>query len=103
MSDEKATTLADYVGTAVDEYVRRCAKEASALVANFIGNAETVPEDVKDRAILEVGAELWNRKGTANGIRSFSDMEGVATVRIARNPMVAAYPILTPYMPLAFS
>lgn len=93
-----ATDLAEYVAAPdAGGFVGECWNQAAALVATFIGECD-VPEIVKDRAVLEVGAELYNRKEAPNGIMQFGDLTGGQGVRVARNPMVAAYPLLTPYV-----
>lgn len=93
-----ATDLQEYVGAAsVEGFVTECWDTAVALVDRHIGTVE-VPDDVKNRAYLEVGAELFNRKEAPNGIMQFGDMSSTPAMRLARNPMVAAYPLLTPYV-----
>lgn len=56
-----------------------------------------VPADIYDRAILEVGAELYHRKNAPNGISQFADLSGNPT-RVARDAMTPAYPLLRPYL-----
>lgn len=93
-----ATALREYVNAKVaDFYVSECWEQAEALVAAFVADAE-VPEAVRGRAILEVGAELYHRRQAPNGISQFADLDGGQGVRVARNPMVAAYPLLVPYV-----
>lgn len=102
---ELATRLADYVGTAsVTEYETDTAAEALALVTTLMQDAMTqVPDHVANRAALEVAAELWNRRGAPNGIKHFADVEGAQLIRVARDPLVAARPLLAPYLRLATS
>jgi hypothetical protein len=89
-------TLAEYVGAPNDSYVTECVTEAAALVARHIGTA-VVPADVKARAELECGSELYHRRNAPNGIAQFGAIDG-AVVRVARDPMIGAYPILAPYL-----
>lgn len=102
--------LAAYVGASegeAPEILSGCLTEAYALVNKF--NVKRYPDtgawgpsdapfEIVDRAVLEVAADLWNRRSAPNGIRNgqfenFGGDQGVA-VRIARDPMQAAYKIL---------
>lgn len=84
------------------EYITACVVEAMELVNHEIGDATTVPDPVADRAVIEVGSELYNRRSAPNGISQFASPDGGA-VRIARDPMVAARPLLAPYLGLGFA
>ena len=78
--------------------------EATELVENFIGglpaNPFNVPDTIIDRAVLEVGADLFYRQQTRNGIAGF-DGATMAPARINRDPMAAAYPLLRQYIPVS--
>lgn len=85
---------------AVPALVTRCASAASELVWAWLNGTDwrysgDVPASMSliDRAILEVAAELYHRKNTKNAVAQFASPDG-SPVRIARDPMVAAYPIL---------
>jgi len=52
-----------------------------------------VPPVVLDRAIKEVGSELFHRRQAPGGVAQFAGLDG-APIRVARDPMVSAYPIL---------
>lgn len=95
------TDLKDYVGAhdGSDAYVTSCYDTAVALVEDFIG-ANIVPASIRDRAVLEVGSELYHRRNAPNGIQQFAAFDGAQPARIARDPMVGAYPILAKYMVL---
>lgn len=94
---ETIAKLARYVtATAGDEYVADCANEADDMVATAIGTA-TVPASVRARAVLECGAELFHRRSSRNGIAGL-DSPDFAPMRIARDPMKAAMPYLSPYL-----
>lgn len=88
-----------YVGAAAsdDTFLGSCIAQAAALVARFIGTA-TVPHEVEDRAVLEACSELFYRRQAPSGIAQFAAVDGTSPIRVARDPMVAAYPILTPYV-----
>lgn len=99
-----AADLQEYVRAADGDldFVTDCYDEATALVETHIGSDAEVPEVVRDRAILEVGAELFHRRSTKNGVAQFATGDG-QPVRVARDPMVAARPILAPYVGLGIS
>ena len=92
------TDLKAYVNapTADDDFVEQCWTEAIALVTKFVGTA-TVPATITDRARIEVGQELYNRRAAPNGIAQYATFDGATALRTARDPMVGAYPILQPY------
>lgn len=98
--------LADYVGALTDDYIGDCVDVADAMVTTFLagsqlidedGEPQDIPEEVVDRAVLEVGSELYHRKNAPNGVAQFATMDA-PPIRIARDPMVAARPILAPYL-----
>lgn len=97
-------TLRDYVGApqGLDSYLTGCLAVAQELVTQEAPNA--VPEAVRDRAVIEVAAELFHRRNAPNGIKSFGDLDGAAAIRVARDALVAARPLLDPWRnPLVFS
>jgi hypothetical protein len=91
--------LKAYVGAPAsdDAFVADCWTEASALVAKFVGTA-TVNADVLNRAKIECGSELYHRRSAPNGLAQFATLDGGSAVRVARDPMIAAYPILVPWV-----
>ena len=50
--------------------------------------------------MLECASELYAKQNAIGGI--VSDFSDGPTVRLARDPMVAARPLLAPYVPLGF-
>lgn len=90
--------LKDFVsaGDETDEFVTDCFDTAEALIAAFIGE-HVVPAVVRDRCVLNVGAELYHAKDAPNGVAQFSQYDN-APIRIARDPLVSAYKLLTPFM-----
>jgi hypothetical protein len=68
-------------------------------VVAFVGTA-TVNADVLLRAKIECGSELFHRRSAPNGIAQFATLDGGSAVRVARDPMIGAYPLLTPYVGL---
>jgi len=57
-----------------------------------------VPATALLRARIECGSELFHRRSAPNGIAQFATLDGGSAVRVARDPMIAAYPILTPWV-----
>lgn len=99
-ADPLTERLASYVSAAgADEMteVVHALAEARALVDRHLVGSATPPEAVTDRAVIECGAELFNRKGTRNGVMEIGGAD-LAPFRIARDPMKAAYAILAPYV-----
>lgn len=93
-------TLAGYVNadaTAEATYLASVLAEATALVDAYVGEA-TVPPSILDRATLEVGSELFHRRQAPNGVAQFASEQGAQPLRIARDPMVGAYPILNRFV-----
>jgi len=93
-----AETLSKYVGASPDDFsfVEECWEDAYQLVWNYVGTSD-VPDQILNRAILETGSELFHRRNAPNGISQFASFDGSA-VRVARDPMVGAYPILAKAM-----
>lgn len=96
--DPRIEKLRVYCGApATDtEFVAECVAQADALVMRFVGQV-SVPSAIVDRAVLEVGSELFHRRQAPNGIAQFATPEGQSPIRVARDPMIAAYPILQPF------
>lgn len=83
-------------------YLTECVGEAWELVGHEIGTTEGVPAEIRDRAVIECGSELFNRRQAPSGITQYADATG-APVRLARDPMTGARAILAPYLPLRFA
>lgn len=96
LADLKAYVSPDMATTKNDAFIGKCLEEALELVTAFIGSA-TVPPATKDRAVLETGSELYHRRNAPNGVAQFAAFDG-APIRVARDPMVGAYPILGRFM-----
>lgn len=95
-------TLADfqaYVGTDETTFPQVCLTTGSALVTRYVGDV-TVPSAVLDQAVLVTASEVFHRRSAPNGIAQFASFDG-APVRVAKDPMNAAYAILKPYCGLA--
>jgi len=91
--------LKAYVGAPDSDntFVSACWDEAHLLVDKFCG-AVVVPATVLNRAKVECGSELYHRRSAPNGIAQFATLDGGSAVRVARDPMIAAYPLLAPYV-----
>ena len=99
-----AADLAAFVGApASDPYLTTCVEEATEMVKHAIGGAR-VPEEIKRIAEREVAADIYHRRSARNGVAGFDDSDITpAPVRINRDPMVAARPILRPYLGVAIA
>jgi len=84
-----------YVVSTDDEYIEQCWDEAQELVSNFVGT-QVVPQSIMDRAALIAGAALYQMRATPMGIAQFG--EDNSPIRLARDPMQGAYPLLKAYM-----
>lgn len=71
--------------------------EGRALVEQWIGT-RNIPAPIRDRAVIEVAAELFYHKAARNGVSEWGGTD-LAPFRIARDPMKAAYPILLQSIP----
>jgi hypothetical protein len=103
LTDDDLVAYVTAVGDEDVTYAKQCLAEANAAVAAFLtaGNPYKVPQAVVNRAVLEVGADLYYRKRTRNGVAEFGGGMGEAplAIRVNRDPLAAAYPILRPHMP----
>lgn len=80
------------------EFTDECAARAAQLVLDKIGDA-IVPESVLSVAILEVGANLYQRRQSSIGTTSYGDPETLGNpMRPALDPMTPAWPLLRPYL-----
>lgn len=99
--DKLASALSRYVGDVpLTDYLKDCVSVAWLSVTLFVRPA-VIPSRILDRAVLEVAAELYHRKNAPNGIKSYADaFDGASAIRVARDALVAARPLLAPHMPL---
>lgn len=90
--------LQAYIGTdETGDFITSCLDSGESLVDNYIGEVTTVPEHVHDQAVLIVASELFHRRSAPNGIAQFASMDG-NPIRMGKDPMSAAYPILLPFV-----
>lgn len=92
--------LREFVGATTndDSLLSGCLLEATELVDKYVGDNE-VPDAILDRAYVEVAADLFHRRNAPNGIanQQFALPDGGfggQAIRIARDPLTAAYKIL---------
>ena len=101
-SETELAALSDYVGSPSNDYMAGCIDVAGNLVDQE--KPAGLPEEVRNRAVMEVAAELWHRRNAPNGIKSFGDLDGAGVIRVARDALVAARPLFEPWTnPLVFS
>lgn len=96
-----AVTLAElqaYIGTEeTGDFIESCLSAGNALVGNYIGEIDTVPNEVHRQAIMICASELFHRRSAPNGIAQFASMDG-SPMRVAKDPMGAVYPLLLPFV-----
>jgi hypothetical protein len=94
-------TLSDfqaYVGTdETGEFIQSCLTAGLDLVERYIGAITTVPDDVKNQAVLICASEIFHRRSAPNGVAQFASFDG-APIRVAKDPMNAVYPLLIGYV-----
>ena len=88
----------EYVGTDEDStFVDNCLAAGKALVDRYIGDSTEVPSHITDEAYLIASSELFYRRQSPQGVTQFATMDG-SPIRAARDPMVAVYPLLQPFL-----
>jgi len=95
-----AVTLVEfqaYVGTEETAFPQECLTSGHALVTRYIGEVEGVPAHIHDQAVYIASSELFHRRSAPQGVAQFASMDGTP-VRVARDPMIAVYPLLQPYV-----
>jgi hypothetical protein len=90
--------LRGYVGAVArdDADLTRALATGVALVDRHIGSA-TVPAPVRDQACLVAASEVFQRRSAPMGISQFASADG-APMRVNRDPMIAVFPILAPFI-----
>ena len=80
-------------------FVQECATEAVDIIEHYTLGTRGIPESVLIRAAIEVAADLYHRRTARNGIAGLDDSElGASPMRINRDPMATARPILAPFI-----
>jgi hypothetical protein len=89
--------LQAYIGTdETGEFISSCLHAGHDLVDRYQGTA-TVPDQIHVQSVLITASELFHRRSTPQGIAQFASADG-QPVRVARDPMIAVYPLLLPYV-----
>jgi hypothetical protein len=87
-----------YVGTdETGDFIESCLSAGNAQVGNYIGDIETVPNEIHRQAILICSSELFHRRSAPNGVAQFASFDG-SPIRVAKDPMNAVYPLLQRYV-----
>lgn len=103
-ADTVAQRLQPFIGLGAGQepktaFIHECATEAVDIIEHYTVGTKGVPESVLIRAAIEVAADLYHRRTARNGIAGFEDSElGAAPMRINRDPLAAARPILAPFL-----
>lgn len=96
-----AVTVAElqaYIGTdETGDFIESCLDAANAHVGRYIGDVDTVPNEIHRQAIFICASELFHRRSAPQGIAQFATNEGTVA-RVSRDPMIAVYPLLLPYV-----
>lgn len=80
------------------EFLQQCVDGATHRIDQFIGS-RSVPDVVRDQAIQEVAANLYQRRVGRRDINNFGDPGVVAPLsRPALDPLTPARPILKPWL-----
>jgi hypothetical protein len=96
--DDLTTYVGAQIGGVDENFIQNhCWNPAVSLVDQFIGTVTTVPAAVRTRAIMECGAELYNRRSAPGGIAQFASFDQ-APMRIARDSMTRSYDLLSPFV-----
>lgn len=107
MAEDPAATLikraAASLNVAPTDALETDLATATLMVDRHIADANGVPDQIRETAIVKTACELYEQRSAPNGVRNFADMDGITPVRVARDPMTGAYPILAPFLPLGIS
>ena len=108
-----ADRLANEVGATTTTHgtlLGECVTVSHELLLQYVQQqGATVPDPVFDRAWLVSAVDLFNQSQAPNGVlaQQFTDSDGGTTnvpVRISRDPLAGAYPLLALYVdPVTFA
>lgn len=95
--------LAEHIGASEPEAVARAFSVATSLVTHMVGDS-TVPDDVLDQALLEVGASVYRRNAEPTQAGAVSLMpDAPIPVRQPKDPRSVAGAILGPWIEAGFA
>lgn len=102
---ELADKLAAHLQVSRGDFVDAQVVEAMGLLNRLLSGADQtmIPVAVLDRAVVEVAADLYHRRAAKNGIATYGDGLDVPPMRIRRDPLDAARPILFHWLPGGFA
>jgi hypothetical protein len=96
--------------TQYETVLEECVDVSHELMLQYVEQqGAEVPDPVFDRAWLVVAVDLFNQSQAPNGVLSqqFTDVDGGTSsvpVRISRDPLAGAYPVLALYInPVTFA
>lgn len=90
------------VGTDAD-FCDECWDTAWALVRAYTGEQHSIPENVLKTCVLQVGANLYRKRGSQRDQPVYGDMSLVAPSPLpALDPLTPVKPILNRFMKKAF-
>lgn len=97
--DTGPADLARYVSAALpaDQPFIDKSWAAAVLLVDKTIDGKPVPGDARHRACLEVGADLFFRRQTRNGVAGFADAD-LNPYRVSRDPLAGGRPILAPWL-----
>jgi hypothetical protein len=90
-------------GSVDDLFIQSCLWEALEHVDNYIGSqSAAVPDTIRNLAIKWCGQAIFDRRDTKAGVANSPGGYTDAPVRVARDPMIAVYPLLNQYLVVGF-
>ena len=108
---ELVTRLTAYVksgagstSTADQAFIESALEQAMALVDTACGaSIGLVPVEVLEGWYIEVGAELYNRRQTKNGVTQFATADGGTAIRVRQDPLASIRVPMSLYLPGGFA
>lgn len=88
------------VGDSDEQRARRHLDTATATVGAYLGTASTVaavPQAVLEQATLSAATSLHHTEQAPHGVANFGDLDATP-VRVGRDPLTAARPLLRPFV-----
>lgn len=90
--------LAEYLNTGLDTpRLQDSLDVAIALVDDFLGHTE-IPQVIYTNEVLRTAHAVFKQSETTGGSQQVATLESVVTTRFAKDPLTAAYPVLTKWV-----
>lgn len=102
---DPAGLLTEQLGTGDTARAQRAVEAAYGEVGAHLGTPATVdlvPLGVLRQAVLLVASQVWHAQDAPHGVANWAD-DGAAPVRVSRDPMTAARPLLRRYVGLGIA